>query len=663
MIRNLLCRPEPLAAGLGLLIAMAQPAHADWVSLGKAAPAAPTIEASGRIDETVIEFTIPGVELREIDGYTHVSIPGSPKIMSRGYPELPLVTTSILLPAEGAPQIEVVAAEESEISLTAKVAPSQGHFTRNIPSASVPRTEGEAYAKDAFYPAAEFRAEVGNPYIMHDVRGASVRISPVVYNPLTGKLRVAKKIRVKVSTKDSAIAINELSAGTASIAGEFAPIYKKLFVNFDQADLGALPVEDAGRAVILCPDQWLASLERLQAWRTTKGLDSKLVPMSTVGTTAEEIKTFIASEYAAGGLTYILLVGDGDSMPTLKGENEGADCDACYAKLEGDDHIPDAFVSRFSAQTTDDVDVQVNRAIAYEKTPVVGDLAGFYRTATGIASNEGNPTDKERAEWLRTALEGAGYTTVDKIYDPGANPTKVAEAVNAGRGLINYIGHGSKTAWVTSSFGVSHAKQLTNSGGLWPMIWSVACVNGDFVYGSDCFGEAWAKAGTPDDPRGAIGIVAASTNMSWVPPCGWQSIIVKDYMINGQFFTGGALHYYGTVKNMEEWGDDASSEGVMILEQCIYFGDCAVQIRTSAPQTPTVSKVEDRGHDRILSVMVGDKPVRSARVVVKCEGEAPKIGVTNAEGRVTFTCEREGSATVTVTGPNLIPVLDQAMQL
>lgn len=642
---------------------MAHPAHAEWVGFGRNTPSAPAIVASGQLAETVVEFSIPGVELREIDGYTHVSIPGSPRIMSRGYPELPLVTTSILLPAEGAPQLEVVAVEETEITLKTKVAPSQGHFTRNIPAASIPRTEGEAYGKDAFYPAAEFRAEVGNPYIMHDVRGAAVRLNPVIYNPVTGKLRIAKKIKVKVTTKDSAIAINELSVAAASIAGEFAPIYKKLFVNFDQADLGALPVEDAGRAIILCPDQWLGSLERLQAWRSTKGLESKLVPMSTVGSTAEEIKTFIASEYAAGGLTYILLVGDADSMPTLKGENESADCDACYAKLEGDDHVPDAFISRFSAKTTAEVDVQVNRAIAYEKTPVVGDLAGFYRTSTGIASDEGNPTDGERAEWLRIALEAAGYTKVDKLYDPGVTPAKVAAAVNEGRGMINYIGHGSKTAWVTSNFGVSHAKQLTNSGGLWPMIWSVACVNGDFVYGSDCFGEAWAKAGTPDDPRGAIGIVAASTNMSWVPPCGWQSIIVKDYMINGQFFTGGALHYYGTVKNMEEWGDEASSEGVMILEQCIYFGDCAVQIRTAAPQTPTVTRVEERGREKILAVTAGDKPVRSARVVIKCEGEAPRVGVTNAEGRVTFTCERDGAATVTVTGPNLVPVIDQGIEL
>src|SRR5690606_14535814 len=140
--------------------------------------------------------------------------------------------------------------------------------------------------------------------------------------------------------------------------------------------------------------------------------------------------------------------------------------------------------------------------------------------------------------------------------------------------VINYMGHGSKTAWVTSDFGVSHINEgLTNDGGQWPMIWSVACVNGDFRHGGDCFGEAWAKAGTAEAPKGAIGIVAASTNMAWHAPVTWQSHVIKTYVSPGKVFTGGGLHHCALVMAMERWGSASNSDGVQMIEQCIFFGD------------------------------------------------------------------------------------------
>ena len=55
----------------------------------------------------------------------------------------------------------------------------------------------------------------------------------------------------------------------------------------------------------------------------------------------------------------------------------------------------------------------------------------------------------------------------------------VSDAVNDGRSVINYIGHGSKTSWVSSRFNTGDIENLEN-GRMLPYIWSVACVNGDF---------------------------------------------------------------------------------------------------------------------------------------------------------------------------------------
>ena len=51
---------------------------------------------------------------------------------------------------------------------------------------------------------------------------------------------------------------------------------------------------------------------------------------------------------------------------------------------------------------------------------------------------------------IRTDLLGYGYTSVDQVYDPGASASTVTTNVNAGRGFINYVGHGADTYWVTT---------------------------------------------------------------------------------------------------------------------------------------------------------------------------------------------------------------------
>ena len=72
------------------------------------------------------------------------------------------------------------------------------------------------------------------------------------------------------------------------------------------------------------------------------------------------------------------------------------------------------------------------------------------------------------------------YDEIDQIYDPTATDQMVSDAVNDGRSVINYIGHGSKTSWVSSRFNTGDIENLEN-GRMLPYIWSVACVNGDFA--------------------------------------------------------------------------------------------------------------------------------------------------------------------------------------
>ena len=631
----------------------------------------PGMKAGGSAERFTIDIAIPGIEVTEEGEYSVLRIPGHAITRVKDAPELPVVTTSILLPDKGTAVAKLVGFEETTIEV-GKIAPARGKVLRNVDISTVARVEGDVYKTDAFYPADAYKVELDTPYICRDIRGAAIRVTPVRYNPVTGKVHVMTKATIEVGVTDDA-GVNEKVRKGLFVDSAFAPIYKKLYINHEIATKNWTDIdENVGRAIIITPDEFVENLAPLQEWRATKGLESKVVPVSQfIGEgeelTGETLKAYIASEYEAGNLTWVLLIGDANIMPTLRGENENAHSDACLVKLEGDDHIPDAFISRFCCNTAEELDVQVARVVKYEKEPVTGEAAAFYRKGTGIASNEGNPTDYQRAEWLREAEEAWHFDHVDQIYAPQANDKMVADALTEGRSLVNYIGHGSKTMWVTSRFNVQDVEALQNTGGKWPMIWSVACVNGDFAYGSDCFGEAWAKAGTATEPRGAIGCVAASTNMAWVPPCIWQRAIVEDYMCAEVVFTGGAQHHYGCLKACEKYGYNKYSDGVQIVEQCIYFGDAAVVLRNDIPAEATVTVDTCAERSLTLKVVAGDKPVKAARVVVSTDLQGGMVGTTDENGIVKVESKQDitrcGTVSVTVTGPNLIPLINESVEL
>ncbi|GBD87110.1 Gingipain R1 precursor [bacterium BMS3Abin03] len=271
------------------------------------------------------------------------------------------------------------------------------------------------------------------------------------------------------------------------------------------------------------------------------------------------------------GLTFVILVGESNQIPTLYGQYEGAASDPCYTKLAGSDAYPDAFISRISPSSSDNLDYVLTKLIKYEKYPDTGPEAVWYLKGTGVASDQGDPPDYERAEWLRDMLmQDMHFTLVDQIYDPGAGSSEVTNALNDGRSILNYIGHGSGTSWGTTGFNVSKIHQLSN-GYKNPFIIDVACVNGDFELG-ECMEEAWVRAGDTLNPKGAIAAFGASTNASWVPPCDMQNYAIF-LLANRQIQTVGGACFNGIIHAMDLWGG-STGEGLKLMEQYNIMGDC-----------------------------------------------------------------------------------------
>ena len=277
----------------------------------------------------------------------------------------------------------------------------------------------------------------------------------------------------------------------------------------------------------------------------------------------------------------MLLVGDAAQVTTLTSGGGGAD--PKFALVAGGDSYPDIFVGRFSAENSSQVATQVLRTITYEADPIGGD---WFHKGTGIASNQGTghngEYDDDHMDLIRDDLLAYTYTHVDQIYDPSGTSSQVSAALNEGRSIINYCGHGSTTAWSTTGFSNSHVGGLVNDNML-PFIVSVACVNGQFD-GNTCFAEAWLRATNNGIPTGAIAVYMSSINQSWNPPMEGQDHAV-DLLCAEAMSSYGGLCFNGSCYMIDMEG----SGGISMYETWHIFGDPSVQVRTDTPAMMTVN--------------------------------------------------------------------------
>jgi len=257
------------------------------------------------------------------------------------------------------------------------------------------------------------------------------------------------------------------------------------------------------------------------------------------------------------------------------------------------------------------------------------------------------------------------YTYCSELFDgsqggldqPGnPSPAMVGEVVNEGASIVNYTGHGSDGSWGTSGFSSNNVNQLTNND-MYPFIWSVACVNGNFV-GGTCFAEAWLRATNDNEPSGAVATLMSTINQSWDPPmCGqdeMNDILVESYENNIKRTFGG-LSMNGCMLMNDEFG----SGGYSMTDTWNCFGDPSVVVRTAMPEQLTASYNETVfiGTDQLIVTTNATEGM----VALTLNGEIIATAWID-NGTATLTFEALGNMevyTLAVTSFNYIPFLGQ----
>lgn len=511
-------------------------------------------------------------------------------ILKAGFPDLPKLTASIIVPDDKNMSVKVVASVYHDYE-NISVAPSKGSMLRDIDPASVPYKNGEAYSENQFVP--KQLAELRDPYILRDVRAQTVIVYPFQYNAVTKTLRVYSEITIAI-TPDNIPPKNVLlrnAANQVKPVAEFNELYATQFLNFKN-DTRYDPLEEAGNMLIISDGAYMNALQPLADWKIQRGIRTEIVDVAFIGNNKTAIKNFVVDYYNTKGLTYLLLAGDAAQVAC---SSTGAgDSDNDYGYITGDDHYQEIFVGRFSAESETDIINQVNKTISYEKTPLTDN---HFSKGICIASNEGagigdeGEADFAHEDIIRTQLLGYGYTEVAELFDgthnapdaPG-NPTAVdlSNLIDNGTGVINYTGHGSGSNLSTTNFTIGNANSLINTT-QWPFMWTVGCSVGNFT-GTTCLAEALARSSHNGQPAGTVASFMSTILQAWAEPMEAQDemnlLLTESYEDNIKRTFGG-LSINGCFSMNDKYG----ATGYNMTDTWICFGDPSLEVRTAQPTT------------------------------------------------------------------------------
>ena len=578
-----------------------------------------TVNVLESYDETTIvevllnHYYIGSTEIED-DEYYNIHIPSLATNLDFGYPETPVLSRSLMIPAQAKMHIEIL---ESTFSIIyGQIMPSKGYLSNDQDPNEIPFVFSNVYQTDAYFP--EDLAELTDPYILRELRGITFRVTPLAVNPVQNQIRIYDRIVIKVYA-DGFDTKSVLDNSSSTITKDFENMYKTHFLNYENANSRNL-ISEQGSMLVICHDDFMQAIQPFVDWKNQKGIKTVVIPFSSIGTNnPNNIRQFIQNyQIANQNLAYIQLVGNNSHIPTMMFlVNHGTIAqpriveyasDVSYVIPDNNNHRPNLFIGRFSADTISDVETQVERTIYYEKyigrndhEPSNNVDMAWLSKAMGLVQD--TETDfghnglirREHMEEVRKLLINKPYQHIDRLYSHNENDfvtfnaDDVFDLIDEGRSLINFSGHGQPQAWClvgTAYYTFKYVIDQTNDWML-PHVVSATCYTGDFVNGNPSFAETWLRATNPITlaPTGAIAAYMSSMSAQRAMlQCTQLNIAAS---ISSQMFTSiGALYFNGAINMLNDY---PNQHGYDTIRTYIIFGDASLIIRNTPPDIILVS--------------------------------------------------------------------------
>ena len=453
-----------------------------------------------------------------------------------GDPKLPVFRKLIEVPSGADFEIQITRMTYEEYDMAAigiehRIIPAQAPLSKHITDPSqIPFVINEAtYQKDQFLGSPLVKVtSVGSMRATHMAR---LDISPVQYNPVTGKLRIFYNIQATVVFRNADVAETILLKKKKG-----SPYYENLFnllPNYT-SESDALITTSPVTFVIVSAPTFEATLQPLVAWKTRKGFQviEAYTNNPNVGTTTSSIKAYLQGLYntpPAGynSPSFILFVGDVAQVPAFNTGGHPSDLRYCEYT---NDNIPEVFYGRFSAVSASQVQALVNKTIEYEQYQIPNDAyLNEVTMVAGADANNGPLYGNGQINYGTSTYFNSLHNILSHTYlqpEPsGANYSQqIRNNVSNGVAYANYTAHGGEDGWSDPQFTINQIPPLQNIHKYCLMVGN-CCKTSN--YSTTCFAEEITRATN----KGALGYIGCSDYSYWDEDywwaCGFKSVSVN----------------------------------------------------------------------------------------------------------------------------------------
>jgi hypothetical protein len=549
--------------------------------------------------------------------YNELYFPDYQTLKEIGKPALPVITELIGIPPKAEIKIAIIDSTWKQLS-GYKVYPYQKPLLETEKSTSFDINK-ELYSSSLKYPETIY----GYSELMNwrGIDNRNLVLCPFKYNPQKQILEVMTDFTVKIEFSSTTKSIE--SQKSNKLSSRYSRALNNHILNFDsvliksyydatdiqliEENQETIPVlksttitsTDYDYLIIASPTYFNSKPTRaLNDWKSRLGFKCKMVSTATTGITASDIKNYITDEYTNNRIEYVLFVGDHADIPLYNWSSPNSDYwYGCVSPGGSSDYQAEVSIGRFSISSLTELENMVDKTINYEKKPPINN---WVEKSLLIAHMENAPGKYQGCkEEIRTATYSITTPTFDLAY--GAHPAQggndatnqtVINAINDGRGLVNYRGHGSETGWHSgwsygyNEFNSDEISILTNITET-PVILSIACSNGAINSSSICLLENFTR-GT----NGSVAFLGA-TMASYTTENHTLDKELYKHIYNDGLYNIGDVLIQAQIQTMTTHSNNSSS----IYNTKIYLwgGDPSLEIWTDTPNQFTNVSISDNG--------------------------------------------------------------------
>ncbi len=584
-----------------------------------------------------------------------IFISDEPTIGQAGYPDLPFIARTILLPPKSGVRIEVndlcsQILHNIKPQIAAKEQPD-GTF-ENVEACT------QFQCQRGFWPPEP--VTITEPAILRGHRLATIRFYPVQYNPSTGETRLNDEVNIKVYFEGDPI--NPILDERPKSSIYVHRILQGLVLNPPPP-----PSRDdvqCGSYLYVIPDvQGIdAEINPLIEWRRRQGhrVSIARVPNNTAAVNVHQV--IRAAYYSDDPVEFVALVGEATAGASVLVPAATQVADYQYTCVEGDDPLPDIALGRISCTTLLQLRTIVNKILPYESNPNMQET-NWYLQGAVVAGHRGNGLGEVlTAIYVRRELLNLGFREVrswlwpqdGEIGQGDVRQPFISQCFEWGVSCFHYRAFNRMNNLPTDVI-----PNLRNRNGIYPAVLVISCNTGTFV-AEESYTEAFLKS--QGGGIGAIGTATGETNVRFnnlMSGGVWKGIYLKQLYCMGWGLNYGKYELWRAYHGLDE-------VYMNFMEWNNLIGDPGTHIWSAVPRRINVVHPQSLSlGGSCVMVSVTDRqtghPEPNAQVCLWKADQLHSVLLTDDEGQTNFYISPDalnaGILKITVTKHNVQPYL------